>query len=78
MRVQRVDTARRIADQANLHARIGIHDQILTIKRAAHLLVETLFPGKCVAVDGREFDVRYLPIMTGLRGNGGIFLRVEG
>jgi len=67
MRVQRVDSASGVTDQADLHARIRIHDQVLAIKRAAYLLVGTLLPGERVAVDGCEFDIRHLPIVPRLR-----------
>jgi hypothetical protein len=66
MRVQRVDCSGRVADQADFHARTGIHDQVLAIERAAYLLVGPLLPGEGVAVDGCELYIRHLPIMPRL------------
>jgi hypothetical protein len=77
MRMPWVDGAGRVADQADLHARVRILDQVLAIERAADLFVRTLFPGKRVAVDRCEFDIRHLPIMPGLSKPGNLCATVS-
>jgi hypothetical protein len=57
MCVQRIDGARRVTNEANLHSRIRILDQVLAIERAANSLVGTFLPWHRVAVYDREFDV---------------------
>lgn len=63
MRVPRIDGARRVTDEADLHARIGIHDQIFAIQRPANLLIGTFFPGNRSAIDDSESAIPHLTIM---------------
>src|ERR1700724_739274 len=64
MLVERVDDAGGVADQAYLHAGIRIFDQVLTKQRAPDLLVGALLPLNGIGVEGGDFEIRHVLIMS--------------
>src|SRR5437762_9708643 len=54
MRVERIDDARRIADNADLHAGFWIGIEIFPKQRPPELLIEPLFPRHLRRIDGVE------------------------
>lgn len=60
VRVGLVDHAGRVFDDADLHAGVGVGDQILAIERFVQGFVEARFPGFGVDVDGDEGRIHCL------------------
>src|SRR5262249_55606181 len=51
MGVQRIDDARRIANEPHQHPRLGVGEELLAIESPAEALVEALFPRQLAAID---------------------------